>query len=181
MLQRVNNLLVLRLLRLKVGTCTMHLVTNVLDDKRLTLQDAIRLYQLRWGVELQFRNMKQTFGRRKLRSKTPDRALVELDWSLLGLWMIQLFAVKEQIEIGEVPEHCSVSLAIQVIRTTFQRLSERPDQDFWEQLQSATKDQYKRKASKKARYRPHNKDKPKAGEPKVRLATREHKALLKRY
>ncbi len=173
--------LVLRLLRLKVGTCTMHLVTNVLDDKRLTLQDAIRLYQLRWGVELQFRTMKQTFGRRKLRSKTPDRALVELDWSLLGLWMIQLFAVKEQIEIGEVPEHCSVSLAIQVIRTTFQRLSERPDQDFWEQLQSATKDQYKRKASKKARYRPHNKDKPKAGEPKVRLATREHKALLKRY
>jgi hypothetical protein len=173
--------LVLRLLRLKVGTCTMHLVTNVLDHKRLTVEDAIRLYQLRWGVELQFRTMKQTFGRRKLRSKTPDRALVELDWSLLGLWMIQLFAVKEQIEIGEVPEHCSVSLAIQVIRTTFQRLSERPDQDFWEQLRSATKDRYKRTASKKARYRPNYKDKPAAGEPKVRLATQQHKVMLRRY
>jgi Transposase DDE domain len=173
--------LVLRLLRLKVGKCVMHLVTNVQDDKQLTVKDAIRLYQLRWGVELQFRTMKQTFGRRKLRSKTPDRAMVELDWSLLGLWMIQLFAVKEQIEIGEVPEHCSVSLAIQVIRTTFQRLSERPEQDFWEQLRAATKDQYKRKRSKKARYRPNYKDKPKAGTPQVRLATREHKALLRRY
>jgi hypothetical protein len=174
--------LVLRLLRLKVGQCTMHLVTNVLDDKRLTVKCAIRLYQLRWGVELQFRTIKQTFGRRrKLRSKTPDRALVELDWSLVGLWMIQLFAVKEQIEIGDVPEHCSVSLAIQVIRTTFQRLSERPNQDFWEQLRSATKDQYKRTASKKARYRPNYKDKPTAGEPKIRLATKEHKVLLRQY
>jgi hypothetical protein len=41
---------------------------------------------------------------------------VELDWSLLGLWRIQLFAVKEPIAIGEVPEQGSVSLAIQVIR-----------------------------------------------------------------
>ena len=106
---------------------------------------------------------------------------MELDWSLLGLWMIQLFAVKEQIEIGEVPQNCSVSLAIQVIRTTFQRLSERPDQDFWQQLRSATKDQYKRKASKRARYRPNYKDKPTAGEPKVRLATQEHKAMLRRH
>jgi Transposase DDE domain len=173
--------LVLRLLRLKVGRCTMHLVTNVLDDKRLTVKEAIRLYQLRWGVELQFRTMKQTFGRRKLRSRTPDRALVELDWSLVGLWMIQLFAVKEQIEIGDVPEHCSVSLAIQVVRTTFQRWSECPDEDLWEQLRSATKDQYKRKASKKARYRPDSKDKPKAGKPIIRLATRKHKVLLRRY
>jgi hypothetical protein len=84
--------LVLRLLSLQVGRCKMHLVTNVLDEENLTVEDAIRLYQLRWGIELQFRTMKQTFGRRKLRSRTPNRALVELDWSLLGLWIIQLFA-----------------------------------------------------------------------------------------
>jgi hypothetical protein len=168
--------LVLRLLHLQVGRCTMSLVTNVLDDKKLGDKEAIRLYRLRWGVELQFRTVKQTFGRRKLRSRTAARAYVELDWSLLGLWMIQLFAVKEQLAIGDVPEHCSVSLAIHVIRTTFQRPSEVPDEAFATQLQTATKDPYRRKAKKEARYKPEYKDKPAAGRPKVLTATQQQRA-----
>lgn len=175
--------LVLRLLHFRLGKCNVYLVTNVLNQKLLSDKQAIKLYQLRWGVELQFRTMKQTFGRRKLRCKTPDRALVELDWSLLGLWMIQLFAVKEQIEIGEVPEHCSVSLAIAVVRRTFQRWSEHPSpqEAFHTQLQAATKDNYQRRGSKKARYRPDYKDKPSAGKPKILTATREHKSRLVLY
>jgi hypothetical protein len=173
--------LVLRLLRLQVGRCTMHLVTNVLDEKELSDQQAIRMYQLRWGVEIQFRTVKQTFGRRKLRSRTPDRAYVELHWSLLGLWLIQLFAVKEQIAIGEVPEHCSVSLAIQVIRETVERWMERPEEIFTTKLGRATTDRYKRKRSKKARYKPDYKDKPKAGEPKVKTATQWHKERAKQH
>lgn len=173
--------LVLRLLRLRVGNCEMSLVTNVLDEKQLSVQEAIRLYQLRWGVELQFRTMKQTFGRRKLRSRTPDRALVELDWSLLGLWIIQLFAVKEQIEIGEVPEHCSVALAIHIIRETFQRWSERPEEAFASRLQTATKDTYQRRSSKRARYQANYKDKPSAGHPIIITATRQHKARLRQH
>jgi hypothetical protein len=173
--------LVLRLFSLKVGRCDMHLATNVLDEKQLGSKEVIRLYRLRWGIELQFRTLKQTFNRRKLRSRTSERALVELHWSLLGLWMIQLFAVKEQIEIGEVPENCSVSLAIQVIRETYRRYLEYPEQSFWEQLRKATKDSYKRTTSKKARYNPDFKDKPKADKPKVRVATKKHKAMLRSY
>lgn len=175
--------LVLRVIRLRVGRCEMWLVTNVLADKQLSEADAVRLYRLRWGVELQFRSVKQTFGRRKLRSRTPDRAVVELDWSLVGLWMIQLFAVKEQIAIGESPEHCSVSLAIQVIRQMMQRWSQTPAESFAETLQGATKDKHKRKGSKKARYRPPipKKDRPSAGKPVIRKATRGHKAKLRSY
>jgi Transposase DDE domain len=173
--------LVLRLIRLQVGRCEMWLVTNVLAEKHLSDREAVRLYQLRWGVELQFRSVKQTFGRRKLRSRTPERALVELDWSLLGLWLIQLFAVKEQIAIGEVPEHCSVSLALQIIRATVQRWSECPDEGLTEQLRGATKDAYKRTTSKRPRYRPQYKDKPRAGRPVVRRATRRHKTRLRDY
>ena len=66
--------LVLRLLCVQVGRRVMYLLTNVLDEKALTDAEAIRLYQLRWGVELQFRGMKQTFGRLELRSRTPERA-----------------------------------------------------------------------------------------------------------
>ncbi len=118
--------LTLRLLTLQVGRRRMYLLTNVLDDAALSTAEAVRLYQLRWGIELQFRTMKQTFARRKLRSRTPDRAYVELDWSLVGLWLIQLFAVKEQVEIGAVPEQCSVAMAIAVVRDTFRRWWERP-------------------------------------------------------
>jgi Transposase DDE domain len=172
--------LVLRHLQLRIGKRLMHLVTNVLDERALTDAQAVRLYQLRWGIELQFRTVKQTFGRRKLRSRTPERAYVELDWSLLGLWLIQLFAVKEQVEIGEIPEHCSVALAIQVVRETFRRWWERPRKAFTTQLRSATKETYTRHTSKKARYCPNYKDKPAAGKPVLRLASRWHKAKLKK-
>jgi hypothetical protein len=171
--------LVLRLLRLCVGRCRMHLVTNILEEAALSGAEAVELYRLRWGVELQFRAVKQTFGRRKLRSRTPARAYVEMDWSLVGLWLIQLFAIKEQIAIGAIPEHCSVALAIEVVRETFQRWWERPAETFASKLREATKDNHKRKGSKRARYRPKYKDKPKAGRPKVRNATRWHKTLLK--
>jgi hypothetical protein len=173
--------LVLRLLALQVGNCAMWMVTNVLDEGRLTDAEAARLYRLRWGIELQFRVVKQTFGRRKLRSRTPDRAYVELDWSLVGLWLIQLFAIKEQIAIGEVPEHCSVGLAIQVVRGMLQRWSECADESFTTQLRTATKDRYQRTRSKRARYRPDYKDRPSAGSPKVRTATRQHKMWLRQY
>jgi Transposase DDE domain len=172
--------LVLRHLQVRVGRRVMHLLTNLLDEQALTDAEAVRLYQLRWGIELQFRTVKQTFGRRKLKSRTPARAYVELDWSLVGLWLIQLFAVKEQIEIGEVPEHCSVALAIQVVRETFQRWWERPEEAFATRLQSATKQRYTHHSSRKARYCPNYKDKPAAGKPLIRNATAWHKAKLKR-
>jgi Transposase DDE domain len=173
--------LVLRLFALQVGRCAMWMVTNVLDEDRLTDTEAVRLYQFRWGIELQFRTVKQTFGRRKLRSRTPERAYVELDWSLVGLWLIQLFAVTEQVAIGEVPEHCSVGLAIQVVRTMLQRWSEHADASFESQLRAATKDRYRRQRGKRARYRLAYKDQPAAGSPKVQTATRKHKTWLREY
>ena len=173
--------LVLRLVQVRVGDRLMHLLTNVLDERALSDAMAVRLYKLRWGVELQFRTVKQTFGRRKLRSRTPERAYVELDWSLVGLWLIQLFAVKEQVEIGEVPEQCSVALAIQVIREVLRRWWEQPHEALASKLQAATKDNHARRGSKKARYRPDYKDKPSAGNPVVQNATPWHKSRLKQY
>jgi hypothetical protein len=175
--------LVFRLLRFQVGKCDMHLVTSVLSKDDLTDKQALELYRRRWGIELQFRTLKQTFGRRKLRSLNPDNAYVELDWSLVGLWMIQLLAVKEQMAIGVAPRQCSVCRAIEVIRTTIQQQSERPvaDETFVMRLQAAVKDPYKRKRSKQARYKPNFKDKPAAGKPTILTATAKHKLQLSRY
>jgi Transposase DDE domain len=175
--------LVLRLWQVQVGRCQMSVVTNVLDEAQLSVDQARELYQLRWGIELQFRTLKQTFGRRKLRSKTPERALVELDWSLMGLTMIQLFAVKEGLAVGEPPQHRSVALAIGIIREMLDRRAERcqPGADLNTRLQAATTADYKRTGTKKARYRPAYKDKPSAGAPTIIKAQRKHKTFLKEY
>jgi hypothetical protein len=175
--------LILRLIRFRLGRGEACVVTSVLDPRQLSEKQAVHLYRLRWGIELQFRALKQTFGRRKLRSKRPDRALVELDWSLVGLAIIQLFAVKEQLECGEPPEHCSVSLAIRIIRDIFARWQEAPaaSATLRLQLRQAVVDDYQRAGSKKARYRADFKDKPSAKKPKLVTATREHKQWLAKH
>ena len=176
--------LVLRLIAVKFGRTPVYLVTNVLDPQQLSGETARQLYQLRWGIELQFRTIKQTFGRSKLRSKTPERALRELDWSLLGLWMIQLFAVKEQLAVGQPPTRSSAAMAIHAIREVFHSWSEIPTRgtSLKSKLRHAITDQYERsRKSKQARYRPDNKDKPHAGKPRIITAKRMHKLLLKQY
>jgi len=175
--------LILRRIEVTVGKARVTRVTNVLDARRLSPALARRLYRLRWGIELQFRTLKQTFGRRMLRSRTPDRALVELDWSLLGLWLIQLFAVEEQIDLGQLPEQCSAGLAIHIIRETVDRWWERPPRGagLASRLGTAVKDEYVRARSKQGRYKPRTKSKPSCGHPKIQKATREHKAWLKKY
>jgi len=176
--------LVLRLLSMKFGRTPVFLVTNILERRELPNAAACQLYRMRWGIELQFRTLKQTFRRTKLRSKTPERALRELDWSLLGLWMIQLFAVKEQIAIDQPPEHSSAALAIDAIRRAFHDWSQTPTNghDLKSKMRDATTDHYKRtKKSKQARYRPANQDKPSAGKPKILTAGPEHKLRLEQY
>ena len=109
--------------------------------------------------------------------------LVELDWSLLGLWLIQLFAIKEQIDLGQLPEQCSVGLAINIVRETFERWWDRPPRGdgLASRLGKAVKDAYVRTTSKQGRYQPRTKSKPSCGHPTIRKATREHKAWLKKY
>jgi hypothetical protein len=165
--------LVLRLIVLQGPRGAVYLVTNVLSTKALSDRQAAKLYRLRWGVELQFRSYKQTFGRSKLRSRTPQRALAELNWSLLGLWMIQLLAVKEQLAIASPPDRSSVALAVSVIQEAMHAW---PDdlcnpRILRSRISAAIKDEYHRTTSKRARYRRHFKDVPSAGKPKIVRAT----------
>jgi hypothetical protein len=112
-----------------------------------------------------------------LRSRTADRALAELDWSLFGLWIIQLFAVKEQIKIASPPERSSAALAIQVFRDLLRdrhRIVAGPE-SLRLRLRDALKDDYDRTRSKRARYQPNYKDAPTATQPKIRTATKQQR------
>jgi hypothetical protein len=169
--------LVLRLIRFEGVRGPVFLVTNVLQKKMLSERQAADLYRLRWGVELQFRTLKQTFGRTKLRSRTADNALIELHWSLVGLTLIQLFAVKEQIRVDIPPVESSVALALGVIQEAMRNWScvVHDPNDLARRFQAATKDGYERRGSKKARYRPSCKDKPCATRPVIVLASRQQR------
>jgi hypothetical protein len=171
--------LVLRLMEFQGPRGTIYLATNVLSEKTLKHREASQLYRLRWGVELQFRSYKQTFGHGKLRSRNAENATVELDWSLLGLGMIQLYAVKEQIRVGSPPERSSVSLALSIFQETMR--SWRSDvwnpRELAHRLRNAIKDDYKRRGSRQSRYRAHYKDAPSATQPEIMQATKQQKQI----
>lgn len=161
--------IVLRLIQFSSARGTVYLVTNVLSQSELCDRQAMQLYRLRWGVELQFRSFKQTFGRGKLRSRTSSRALVELEWSLVGLWIIQLYAVREQIKVGSPPARSSVALALSVIHDAMREWTREVSnpRELSRRLSAAVKDDYRRRRSKRARYEPNYKDKPSATKPMI--------------
>ena len=87
--------------------------------------------------------------------------------------MIQLFAVKEQLAIASPPSRSSVALAVAVIQEAMHAW---PDEvcdphTLRLRLLAAVKYQYHRTSSKRARYRPHFKDVPSTGKPKIVRAT----------
>ena len=161
--------IVLRLIELKNGRGSMYLVTSVLDERKLSMSVLKRLYPLRWGIELQFRAVKQTYGRGNLRSRNAEHALVELEWSLIALTMIQLLAIREQQQIGIPPERSSVSQAIAAIRHAINTWNEDVPRSssMNTQLRDATKDKYTRTKPKTARYQSNYKDKPTTGGPQI--------------
>jgi hypothetical protein len=174
--------LMLRLLEFQTEQGPFYLATNVLSERALSIAQAQKLYRLRWGVELQFRSLKQTFGRGKLRSRTPERALVELEWSLLGLWLIQLFAVREQIAVDEPPQRSSVALALLVIRQAMHDWHEpsASRRALRQRLKAAVVDRYQRRTSKQGRYRPPIKDIPATGPPVIQAATAKQRQAYRR-
>jgi hypothetical protein len=165
--------IVLRLIEVKNELGSMFLVTNVLSDRQLSTAALKRLYPLRWGIELHFRAIKQTYGRGNLRSRNAKHALVELEWSLIALTMIQLLGVREQVKIDIPPEQASVAQAIAAIRHAIDAWNERVpnSSSLTRQLRAATKDSYTRTKSKTARYQANLKDKPSTGGPTIVNAT----------
>ena len=174
--------LVLRLVKCRIGRKQVYLLTSVLEESQLRHPEIKKLYEQRWGVELEFRALKQTLERRQLRSRKSERALVEMEWSILGLAVIELFAWKQQLAAKPAnPRKLSFAKSLRAVRLSLKHLNDRPSHvsDLTTLLQAAVIDDYERKRSKAARYQPQKKDKPSCGTPKVSRATAEHRQKLK--
>jgi hypothetical protein len=163
--------LVLRLITLTdPRNRTMHLLTDVLEGKRLDDAAASRLYGLRWGVEVMYRSLKQTMSRRKLLSDSPGNAKVELSWAMVGLWTLALIKAER---CPALPQSQGVAAVLHVLR----RVMEGVKLNAVGILRQLQADTYPRTGSKKARHWPHKKrDKP-PGKPKARNATEAELAL----
>jgi hypothetical protein len=101
--------LVLRLVVAHDGKHPVYLVTSIVSKRQLTDRQVVELYARRWGIELFYRHLKQTFQRRKLRSARAENARLELEWSLTGLWAMALYALSVLQARGIPPQRLSVA------------------------------------------------------------------------
>jgi IS4 transposase len=166
--------LILRLIVLNDGRKPVFLLTDVLEEAVLTDRQAGDLYRMRWGIEVFYRSLKHTLSHRKMRSAAPDQARCELNWAVMGLWLLSLMAVHQLILAGKDPLDLSVASALRIVRQAVRHPPHsRPAQSVLCQMARAVKDTYRHKAAKKARDWPHKKHDRPPGAPKILIATKE--------
>jgi hypothetical protein len=171
----------LRLLQVTIGKTKMWLLTSVLDSRKLNNKSMIRFYQMRWGIEVEFRGLKQTINKHLLRCRNPDRLLVELDWSLRGMAVAELLALGAQItstdaseaDAGYDPKDRSLANTMRALRNCLRNLAklESEDNGLLHQLSRAFVQRYDSQTDKRSRYRPKNPDKKPLGDPTIRKLT----------
>jgi hypothetical protein len=167
----------LRLVQVRIGKTKMWMLTSVLDVRRLGRKQILRIYKLRWGIELEFRGLKQTIDKHRLRCRNSARLLVELNWSLCGMAVAELLALHAQIAAEQkgqatayTPQDRSLANTIRALRRSMRDLAAYCDssESLLKELAQAKVQRYTNRTDKRARYRPANPDKKPLGEPTVR-------------
>src|SRR5437773_5331799 len=106
---------------------------------------------------MEFRGLKQTLNRTKLRCRNDQRVLAELEWSIFAMAVAELLALKEQqaprpskkVNHEKPPDPKKRSLAgtMRALRRCMRNLNEMPEpgKDLLSQLRAAVTDDYQRK------------------------------------
>ena len=181
----------LRLVKIKVGKTKMWMLTSVLDARALSKKQIVRFYEMRWGIEVEFRGLKQTIDKHILRCRNSDRLLVELDWSIRAMAVAELIALREQIRTDEEddsgetydPQDRSLAKTMRALRKCMRQLhkySQRED-GLLHALSQALVQRYDNQTDKRSRYRPKNSDKKPLGNPTVRKMTTEEREKLRKH
>jgi len=163
--------IVLRLIVLRRRGKAMYLVTN-LSVTELPTKRAAVLYELRWGIEVFFRSLKQTLAHRKMLSRAPRQAEAELQWTLVGLKVLGLMSVSAIVDDGHDPLSWSVALALRAVRQSMRdrKPTHRCPGGLTGALGRSLKDRYSRRKPKAARNWPHKKKERPPGAPQLRNA-----------
>jgi hypothetical protein len=166
----------LRLIVLKRRGKRVCLLTNVLESSRLPRALAGKLYAARWGVETDYRALKQTLDRRRVSAKTPRAGAVELAGNVLALALLLLQAAVAQ---GAQVTRVSVAAALRALRQALECTRRRQSSSwFLATLRGARRDDYRRRRSKQACDWPHKKKDPLPRPPNLRTPSRREKAFI---
>lgn len=170
--------LVLRLIVLKRKKKKVYLLTNVASSLALPKWMAGELYAARWDIEVTYRHLKQTMERRKLLSRSPENAALELAANLVALYMLVLHGM---VVLGRQCDRLSVAIALDTLREAMEALRWNADGwDFRSHMAEAVRDDYERKRPKRARDWPHKKTEAPPGPPRLRCLRPEERARLRR-
>ena len=168
----------LRLIKVKGGKSPVHLLTNVFDRGRLSRKSAGEIYRLRWGVELFYRTFKRTLGLAKLRSRSADRAEMELEWAMVTMSILTLLGIERLTRRRIDPGRLSPATLIHALRASL--LHDGPPRRAASSvraldcaLAAAVRDSYVRKRTKQSRHRPVTRNTPhhQLQPPRIRNAT----------
>jgi hypothetical protein len=172
----------LRLVQVTVGKTKMWMLTSVLDERKLTVAQIVSYYKMRWGIEVEFRGLKQTIDKHKLRCRNSDRLLAELDWSLRGMAIAELIALSQQLPAKSKPNDRSLAETLRVLRRSMRNLDKTTglDSGLMQELSKAFVQRYRNRTDKRARYRPKNPDKKPLGDPVVRKLSIEEREKLRK-
>ncbi len=169
--RRATPPLALRLVESRSGREPVYLLTD-LTVPELNDRGVVEVYARRWGIEVFHRHFKQTFARRKLRSASAGNALVELDWSLVGLWALSLYALVQARRDDGPPRRMSCAQTLRCVRRTVRDYAQpcAPRKQLARRLRTALVDDYVRR-DKTSRDYPRRKRVEPPGAPKIRTAT----------
>jgi hypothetical protein len=163
----------------KIVQTTLWLLTDVLDENRLTQDEAEEIYQRRWGGnEIRFRDWKCTLNAATLLSHTPEQALRERQLSLCAAMLLHVLVTRARKGRRKPFRIVSAANAARVWRKALRRSGQRKStRGFGGEISEAVVDNYERRHPKVKRRWPKRKDHNMAGQPKFRKLTNTIKAM----
>ena len=174
--------LVFRLVVAHNGQHPIYLITSVQSTRDLSDAQVLEAYKRRWGIELFYRHLKQTFEMHKLKSTSPESAYVEMNWALLGLWSMALYALRELLQKGIDPNRLSFAKLIRAFQRIMRDYLHPIEQKkkLCDLLGEAVIDDYDRSTSNKtSRDYPRKKKESPPGAPNILVATKAQMQLAK--
>lgn len=159
----------------------IHLIVHLQAGQTLSDKQVAEIYRARWGVEVFYRHFKQTFQRRKLRSHAAHNAHIELQWSLVGLWSVLLYASQELDKQGIPINQLSVAESLRAFRQIARDYYHpaNPRDTLRQRLRRSLIDTYNRK-QKSSRSYPTKKSKRTTGPPSIKNATAQQQEIAKK-
>jgi hypothetical protein len=154
---------------------TVYLVTSVLDPAELTDDEAGEIYAARWGIEINYRTLKQTLEFPALRSQTPDTCYLELTWMILSEWLLKLMNVRALHRAGVDARRASPAQTRNAIRRCLrnERPCRRTRRSLARVLTTCQLDNYQRQGSKASRNYPRKKKQRPPGPPIFQSPTKQ--------